>query len=128
LNLPMPVRQVLATDSVKADRNKVAIQRGPLMYCVEQLANADPKQNFIIPDNATFKTEFEPNLLNGVTVIKADVSVIKPTADGKSLQTQNGSITAIPYYSWANRGRSQMEVWLPTKVSSVNIKANSDDN
>lgn len=128
LNLPMPVRQVLATDSVKADRNKVAIQRGPLMYCVEQLANADPKQNFIIPDNATFKTEFEPNLLNGVTVIKADVSVIKPTADGKSLQTQNGSITAIPYYSWANRGKSQMEVWLPTKVSSVNIKANSDDN
>jgi DUF1680 family protein len=127
LNLPMQVRMVQATDSIKADKNKIALQRGPLMYCVEQLNNADVKQSFIIPDNAVFNASFDKDLLNGVMVLKANVPVIKPSEDGKGVSTDAGTITAIPYYSWANRGHSQMDVWLPTRISSIAVKANNDD-
>jgi DUF1680 family protein len=113
LNLPMPVRQVVAIDSIKADRDKIALQRGPLMYCVEQLANTGAKQNFVVPANTVFTTSFDPNLLNGVMVIKANVPFVLPGTDAK---TESGSITAIPYYSWANRGKSDMDVWLQTKI------------
>ncbi|GAA4323239.1 glycoside hydrolase family 127 protein [Mucilaginibacter gynuensis] len=128
LNLPMPVRMVAATDSIRANRNKVALQRGPLIYCVEQLNDAGTKQSFIIPDNVAFSTSFNKDLLNGIVTIKANVPVIKPSEDGKSVKTEQGEITAIPYYSWANRGHSQMDVWLPAKVSAVSLKASKDDN
>jgi DUF1680 family protein len=127
LNLPMPVRMVRATDSIKANRNKIALQRGPLVYCVEQVDNTDPKQSFIMPDNVVFNTSFNKDLLNGITVIKAGVPVLKPAEDGKGIKTEQGEIIAIPYYSWANRGNSRMQVWLPTKINSITVKANNDD-
>jgi len=128
LSLPMPVRMVVATDQIKADRNKVAFQRGPLVYCVEHLNNAGPKQSFIIPNNVVFNTSFNKDLLNGIVTIKANVPVFKPSDDGKSVKTEQEEIIAIPYFAWANRGNSQMDVWLPTKVSSISLKASKDDN
>lgn len=127
LNIPMPVRMVKTTDSIAANRNKIAIQRGPLIYCVEQLNNRT-KQSFIIPEQVTFNTSFEKNLLNGVVTITASVPVLRPSADGKNIQIEQEEITAIPYYSWANRGDSQMDVWLPVKINSINLKASKDDN
>lgn len=128
LNLPMPVRTVQATDSIKADRNKVALQRGPLIYCVEQLQSAGLGQTYLIPDNATFTTAFDQNTLNGIVAIKAKVSSLQPTADGKGVESKEAEMTAIPYFSWANRGQSRMDVWLPTKIEAVRVKANNDDN
>jgi DUF1680 family protein len=128
LNLPMPVRMIRATDSVKADKNKIALQRGPLIYCVEQLSNADPKHSYIIPQDVVFRTSYNKDLLNGIVEIKASVPVIKPSGDGMSVKTEQGELTAIPYYSWANRGHSQMDVWLPTKIAAVSVKASKDDN
>lgn len=125
LDLPMPVRMVKATDSIKMDINKIALQRGPLMYCVEQLNSDSGKKVFIIPNKVTFNSSFEKNLLNGVVVLKAEVPFLKVAADGKSIDTTQGEITAIPYYSWANRGLSEMNVWLPTQIES--IRANKDD-
>lgn len=125
LNLPMPVRQIKAMDSVKANINRIALQRGPLVYCVEQPDNEGGLQNFIIPQNARFHSAFDKDLLGGVVAIKADVPVIVPTQGGLNVAVQNQSITAIPYFTWANRGKSAMQVWLPTKIESVIVQPKS---
>jgi uncharacterized protein len=121
LNLPMEVKEVVAIDSVKDDRNRLALQRGPLIYCVEHPDNNGKAMNFIIPDNTTFRTEAKNNLLNGIITISAEVPVAVPNADGSAVITEKRKITAIPYYSWANRGSGQMEVWLPRKVTDIKL-------
>jgi DUF1680 family protein len=119
---------VQATDSIKANRNKVALQRGPLIYCVEQLNNGGPEQTYLIPENAVFSTAFDSNTLNGIVAIKARVPSLQPTPDGKGVETKEAEVTAIPYFTWANRGQSRMDVWLPTKIEAVRVKASKDDN
>jgi DUF1680 family protein len=128
LNLPMPVRMVQATDSIKANRNKIALQRGPLIYCVEQINDAGLQKNYLIPENTVFNAAFDQNTLNGIVAIKATVPSVQLTADGKGIETKETEMTAIPYFSWANRGHSRMDVWLPTKIESVSVKASKDDN
>jgi DUF1680 family protein len=121
LNLPMPVRRILAIDEVKEDRNRVALQRGPLVYCFEHVDNDGLAFNFIIPDNITFKAEFKPDLLNGVVILYAEAPVGTISTDGYSISTVKRKITAIPYFSWANRGEGQMQVWVPRKVTDVRL-------
>ncbi|MEP6927820.1 MAG: beta-L-arabinofuranosidase domain-containing protein [Ginsengibacter sp.] len=121
LNLPMEVREVVAIDSVKDDLNRLALQRGPLIYCVEHPDNNGKAMNFIIPDNTIFTTEEKNNLLNGIITISANVPVAVPNADGTTITTEKRKITAIPYYSWANRGSGQMEVWLPRKITDIKL-------
>jgi hypothetical protein len=112
LNLPMPVRRIVADDRVEADRNRVALQRGPIVYAAEWPDNPNGKvRNIVLPDSNALIAEFRPDLLNGVEVIKG-------RAVGLALE-QNGTVTrteqpfmAIPYATWANRGRGQMAVWL----------------
>jgi len=121
LNLPMPVRQIKAIDQVKANENRIALQRGPLVYCVEEPDNIGNTQNFIVPENTSFSTGFQKDLLGGVVTIKATVPAYNGAADGNSIETKQSVITAIPYYSWANRGKSKMQVWLPAKVGTVTV-------
>ena len=70
VNLPMEVRRVVANENLKEDMGKIALQRGPLMYCAEWPDNNGKTSNIIIPASAIFTTEFKPALLNGVTVLK----------------------------------------------------------
>ncbi len=83
------------------------------MYCVEHADNKGKAMNFIVPEEAVFISEFNKNLLNGVVTLTGELPVITPTPDGSAVQTQKQRIVAIPYYAWANRGRSEMTVWLP---------------
>ncbi len=128
LNLPMPVRRVVAIDSVEADRNRVALQRGPLVYCVEQPDNGNNTQSFIVPDDAVFQAVFDKHVLGGVVLIRSELPVARPDAGGAGIKMEKEPITAIPYFSWANRGQAQMQVWLPTRIESVAIKTAYDDN
>lgn len=121
LNLPMEVKKVIAIDSIKDDRNRVALQRGPLIYCVEHADNNGKAMNIIIPDNAVFFSEKRDDLLNGIITLSAEVPVAEPSADGTSIVTEKRKITAIPYYSWCNRGSGQMQVWLPRKVTDIKL-------
>ena len=121
LNLPMPVRKIVAIDEIKDDRNRVALQRGPLVYCFEHIDNNGKAMNFVIPDNITFTAEFKPDLLNGVVVLQAEVPIASVSADGLFVSSVNRKITAIPYYSWANRGEGQMQVWVPRKITEVRL-------
>ena len=121
LNLPMPVRRVKAIDKVKEDLNSVALQRGPLVYCFEHPDNGVKNMNIVLGDNVKMNAEFNPELLNGVVVLKGDAPVVTVSDDKSNLSTETKPITAIPYYSWANRGAGPMKVWLPRDIEDVKI-------
>jgi DUF1680 family protein len=123
VNLPMEVRRVIANEKVKDDIGKVALQRGPIIYCAEWVDNNGKASNMIIQNNATFTTEFKPELLNGVEIIKSNVPAVIVNVDGSSVSTVNQSFTAIPYYAWAHRGKGEMMIWFPTKVQDVDLIA-----
>lgn len=123
VNLPMEVRTVIANEKVKADNGKVALQRGPLIYCAEWKDNNGKTSNLIIPSNTAFTTEFNPGLLNGVTVIKAEVPGINIINNGNGISTSKQMFTAIPYYAWAHRGKGEMTVWFPTRIKAVEVFA-----
>ncbi|MDX8337755.1 glycoside hydrolase family 127 protein [Draconibacterium sp. IB214405] len=99
LSLPMPVRTVKASELVEADKGKVAIERGPIVYCVEEKDNPEI-ESIKVSEATQFESNYDADLLAGVEVI---------TASGK---TKAETFTAIPYYVWNNRGANKMDVWL----------------
>ncbi|WP_020602487.1 glycoside hydrolase family 127 protein [Spirosoma spitsbergense] len=121
VKLPMPVRQVAARPDVKADKDRIALQRGPLVYCVEGADNEGRAWNMLVPANATFTTKPYQVLNEAVVAIQANVTVVEPASDGLSVQIKPKTIKAIPYYTWANRGKSPMQVWLPSRIKEVKI-------
>jgi DUF1680 family protein len=109
VNLPMPVKKVIANPALVDDRGKVALQRGPIVYCAEWKDNAGKVSDLRITNNTVFKPVFDASLLNGVTVLKGS-AVKKDSTNNKEKAV---TITAIPYYSWANRGKGEMRIWFP---------------
>ena len=109
LDLPMPVRRVQAHPSVKDDIGKVALERGPTVYCAEWVDNGGQVLDLVIPDETQFKVEHRPDLLEGVTTIQGDVL-------NEAGQTR--PFTAIPYYAWSHRGVGEMAVWLKRGAST----------
>ena len=112
LTLPMPIRRVVAHDGVEADRGRMALQRGPIVYTAEWPDNPHGKvRNIVVPDTTALTTEFRADLLNGVQVIKGRVNGLAYDAQGGVTKTEQ-DLVAIPYATWANRGPGQMIVWL----------------
>jgi DUF1680 family protein len=112
LTLPMPVRRIVAHDKVTADRDRVALQRGPIVYAAEWPDNPNGKvRNIVLPDANAMTTEFRADLLNGVAVVKGR-AVGLSLDDKGAVQRAEQPFMAIPYATWANRGRGQMAVWL----------------
>ena len=119
LALPMPVRRVVANDRVGADRNRVALQRGPVVYAAEWPDSPTGHvRNLVLPDSAPLGAEFRPGLLGGVTVITGKAIGLAYDAAGKVSGTGQ-PFTAIPYYAWANRGRGEVLVWIPRAESAA---------
>ena len=113
LSLPMDARRVVANDQVIADADRMAIQRGPIVYAAEWPDNPDGHvRNLILADTAALKAERRPGFLNGVTTIASTATWLEADAKGDVTKT-TGPFVAIPYYAWANRGRGEMLVWLP---------------
>ncbi len=113
VNLPMPVRRVVAHETVEADRERVALQRGPIVYAAEWPDNAEGKvRNLVLADASPLKSEFRADLLNGVQVITGRAVALKTDEKG-AVQKNEQAFTAIPYATWANRGRGEMIVWIP---------------
>jgi len=111
LNLPMPVRRVLANESVEADRGRVAIERGPIVYCAEWPDNPAGIHNLVLADNAELTAQHRSDLLGGVTVVRGKAMAISDAGEAKPAKKEQ-EFTAIPYYAWAHRGPGQMAVWL----------------
>jgi DUF1680 family protein len=121
VNLPMEVRKVVADPHVADDLGKVALQRGPLIYCAEWADNNGMATDFILPDNVQFFTEFRKDLLNGVTIMKSEAIAVVIDDTGLKVTTVPRPFTAIPYYAWAHRGKGEMMVWFPKKVTNVDL-------
>jgi len=113
LNLPMPVRRVAANDDVKEDSGKIALQRGPLVFCAEGVDNGGKALDLTIPDSAAFRADFRPDLLKGVVVLKGKAVALNKAADGRITSQKDQEVLFVPYYAWANRGAGEMAVWLP---------------
>lgn len=119
LNLPMPVRRILANELVQSDRGRVALQRGPIVYAAEWPDNPGGRvRNLVLPDDAQLTPEFRPDLLNGVASVKARAISLTYDEQGK-VRKKEQDFTAIPYYAWANRGAGEMIVWIPRDESSA---------
>ena len=125
INLPMNVKRVVATDSIKQNENRVALQRGPLIYCLEHNDNNGKVMNLILPDNASFSAQYTGEMLNGVVTISGDALALQPSLNANAVEAVHQPFIAIPYYAWANRGAGEMAVWIPRKVMSVEMKADS---
>ncbi|WP_460538874.1 glycoside hydrolase family 127 protein [Echinicola sediminis] len=94
LNFPMEVRKVTSNEQVAANRDKMALEYGPMVYAFEEIDNSDKIEELNISQE--FTPEFNNNLLGGINVLKG---------------ASNGAM-AIPYYSWSNRGIGKMKVWV----------------
>lgn len=96
LHFPMPIRRVLSHEKVAANRGRVALQRGPLVYCVEGIDNNGRIQDLVLADDAPLRATPRPHWLGGIVAI----------------QGQAKPLTAVPYYAWSHRGEGEMAVWL----------------
>jgi len=119
LRLPMPVRRVIAHENIVDDRGKVALQVGPIVFCLEAPDNDGEVLNLMIPDDAVLRTRFRRDLLGGVMTIAGKASLTKRTLDGGIVPAGTKPFTAIPYYAWAHRGRGQMTVWPARKPEAA---------
>lgn len=104
LNLPMEPRRVLSHEKIIANNGKVALLRGPVVYCLEGTDHPGTDlTKLTLPRAAELKAEYRPDLLGGVTVLTGKAL----DAEGKPVD-----LTAVPYYAWANREKGQMTVWI----------------
>jgi hypothetical protein len=119
LSLPMPVRRVRAHADVAADRGRVALQRGPIVYCVEgHDIDGGRVRNLQLADDAELTTSFRADLLRGVQVIEGTAQAWTRAEDG-ALSAREAAFTAIPYHAWAHRGKGEMQVWLAREADAV---------
>lgn len=127
LDLPMEVRQIKANDQVEADYGKLAIERGPIMFCLEGQDQADGKVfNKFIPAGTPMEATYEAELLNGVMTLTGTAKEVDLEGNVKEVPFK-----AIPYSTWNNRGRDHMAVWiaasqevaLPTPEATIAGKA-----
>ena len=100
LSMEMPVKMVAADERVKADEGKRAVQRGPLVYCLEEVDNQE-YDNVFLSSSSTLTPAFDTDLLGGVVRIEGET-------DGQPFRL-------IPYYSWDNREAGRMKVWIDLK-------------
>jgi len=121
LELDMPVERVYAHPSVRQTAGCVALQRGPIVYCLEGVDHPFPLHRVVLPASASLKTEYEPDLLGGVVAIYADALLEDDAAwqgEGAELyRTEPPArnrvrIKAVPYYAWDNRAPGEMRVWI----------------
>lgn len=117
--LDMPVEKVISNPKVEANKNRIALQRGPIVYCAES-ADYDDKNvfNIVIDKDAKLSAEYKAGLLNGVVVIKGEAKQARADKEGKRSLQKKG-FTAIPYYAWNNRGMGQMVVWFASDVQTA---------
>jgi len=120
LDLPMPVERVYANPQVKAGIGRVALKRGPLVYCLEQIDNPlAPVPMLRLPRSAPARAEVRNTPFEGFVTIAADGQALIGDAGnqvlyrGEPYQAAAASIIAVPYFSWCNRGSNRMAVWIP---------------
>jgi DUF1680 family protein len=118
LTLPMPVERVEANPAVAADAGRVALQRGPIVYCLEEVDNGAHLNDLVLPRNAKLTAKFDSKLLGGVVTIRARARRTDRAAWRGALyrfagaRTRPLALKAVPYCVWDNRRSGEMLVWI----------------
>jgi DUF1680 family protein len=121
VDLPMDIKRVSSRPEVKSNIERVAIQRGPMIYCVEGMDNDGRTVNIVLPKTALLTTFKQTVLSEPVISIQGEATVLTVSARGDDVKTEKKKITAVPYYTWNNRGAGQMLVWLPERIVDVRV-------
>ena len=119
--IPMTIQKIKARKELMQDNGRVALQRGPIVYCVEGADNNGKAWNIIAPSQSNFTTEDFSVLDEKVVSLVAPLPVVQVSEDGLSVTTVTQKVRAIPYYTWCNRGSNAMQVWLPTTLLNEKI-------
>ena len=121
VHFDMIPRIVKANPKVEADHGRVAVERGPIVYCAEWPDNRFNVHSILLNQHPQFKVTDKPELLYGIRQITTDAQALSYDKAGK-LVTKDVELTLIPYYAWAHRGEGDLEVWLPTDVSATSAQ------
>ncbi len=120
LEMPMDIKLVEGHPRIEEVRNQAAIKRGPVVYCIESpdLPENTGILDVYLPANARLAANFQPELLGGLTTISGNVALRKDKKEGMYRMMdkpvwQTVKMQFVPYYSWCNRGQSEMTVWMP---------------
>jgi DUF1680 family protein len=123
LDLPMKANKIVANSLVKADKDRFALQMGPIVYCLESPDNKDSAvMNIVVEKNAVVQSAYKPEMLNGITILQMRGVSTRRQLNSNELMQSEQEVTAIPYYAWANRGPSEMEVWIPFNAVAARPK------
>lgn len=121
LSFPMVAERIQSNPKVRHNVGKVAIQRGPVVYCLEQVDNGENLHGIILPRDAELKAEYDPELLEGVVSITGEAERLDQSNWNSELyrpvedSTTKVQLKAIPYYAWCNREPGEMIVWVNEK-------------
>ena len=118
LEFPMDVKIVKANAKVEADRGRIAIERGPLVYCAEWVDNSKGVLNLLYDPNANYNAKYKNDLLGGIETITTQAKAYSYDKKG-NLTNEKAEVTLIPYFAWANRGAGEMMVWMPVSKSEL---------
>ena len=117
LTLDMSVRRLRASLNVRADIGKLAVARGPIVFCMEQCDNEGPLWLDGMAVDASVEERYDAGLLEGVEVLSVSGRRLEPQREGQyyasdePLAERDETLTMIPYYAWCNRAEGQMQVW-----------------
>lgn len=118
ISLPMDVRRVQANDNVEDDRGKYALERGPVVYCLEGADQTDSTVfNKVVLASTPIQATYRADKLNGIVELSGNAEEVEE--DGS---VRNVTFHAIPYSTWDNRGSDQMEVWIPSSPVYAHVK------
>ena len=124
LKLPMPVERVYAHPEVKANSGRVALQRGPIVYCLEAIDNNGHVRNLCLARETKLTASFRKELLGGVMVVRGEAQSV--ARNGEKLTFANVPFQAVPYALWDNRQPGEMVVWLPEEPALAEIPGEDD--
>jgi DUF1680 family protein len=125
LRLPMPPERLYADPRVRMDVGRVALRRGPLIYCVEEADNpGGPVQTLTLPQDASIEPEMRKELLGGIVTLRTAAKRLLPAPDSPLYTpwppaSHDAVLTALPYFLWANREPGSMQVWLAESVDQA---------
>ncbi|MBP7011725.1 MAG: glycoside hydrolase family 127 protein [Bacteroidales bacterium] len=117
VHFEMQPRTVKANPNVEADKGKIAVERGPIVYCAEWPDNDFDILSTFMNQKPQFELIEKPDLLSGIIQLRTDAQVLRYDERGR-LQTQDVKLNLIPYYAWAHRGSGNMAVWLAQDLSA----------
>ncbi|MGH6925277.1 MAG: glycoside hydrolase family 127 protein [Propylenella sp.] len=115
LDLHMPAERVYANPEVRADAGRVALKRGPLVYCVEAPDQSRPIHNLVLPRDRAIEARFESGLLGGVVTLAAEAAAVAAPADlyrAEPPTMEPATLRAVPYHVWDHRDPGEMAVWI----------------